>query len=54
MVWITRYILYMFYHDSDLVLTDLKLIPNVDDDITEHVNTMDMSCIDELMEECCF
>ena len=54
MVWITRYILYMFYDYSDLVLTELKLISNVDEDITEHMKMMDMSCIDELMEECCF
>ena len=54
MVWITRYILYIFYDDSDLVPTELKLISNVDEDITEHMKTMNMSCIDELMEECCF
>ena len=50
LVWVTRYILYMIYNDYDITLTELKLTPNVDSDIIQNMNSMDMSCIDEIMD----
>tara|TARA_B110000114_G_scaffold153498_1_gene165796 strand:- start:199 stop:630 length:432 start_codon:yes stop_codon:yes gene_type:complete len=54
LVWVTRYILYIIYNEYDITLTELKLIPNVDGDIIQNMNSMDMSCIDELMDGICF
>jgi hypothetical protein len=50
LVWVTRYVLYMIYNDYDITLNELKLTPNVDSDIIQNMNSMDMSCIDELMD----
>jgi hypothetical protein len=47
-VWISRYILHQL---GDVEWGELLLIPNMEEDIGNKVKSLDMSCIDELLDD---
>jgi len=46
-VWVSRYILFQL---TDIEWGELLLIPNMEEDISNKVKSMEMSCIDELFD----